>query len=146
VGFLDTLSRIGSSTGRPDRICEELGWPIDYRQGNIIGLYFHGDRITPKRLVMVAFDPEVEIITFSCTCQGEFRRLPDDLLPALMMRNAEVTFGGWVAGLDAGSISLKVHYTALAAGVDAQSFKMICSMMVKEVAEVEGALRGKGLI
>lgn len=147
MGFWDTIASV-TGNGRLDRICRELGWTIDERQGDGIALYFNGDRITPRRTVVVIYPEGEQIMFFACNCRGEFlgHNTSDELLGALLVHNDKVTIGGWAARIDGRTLTLSLQYTALAAGVDAASFKMICACMVKEVAEVEAHLQAKGLL
>ena len=137
-----------TGNGQLDQLCREIGWGIDERNGDGIALYFKGDRVSSRRTVIVIHPNGDQLMSFICKCRAVFsdRTLPDELLPAILIRNDDLTIGGWVAKLDGGTISLSLRYTALSAGVDAASFSRICSLLIEEVAEVEANLHRNGLL
>jgi hypothetical protein len=146
MGFLNDFVK-GMKDSRLERLCAELGWGVDERiDDKTFGLHFNGDRLTPKRVVYV-IDGD-GMASFLCKCRAQFssRTLPDDLLPAMLVRNVDVTVGAWQASVDSGGVSLLLRYNALTAGMDAATFQRICTMMLREVAEVEAGLSGKGLL
>lgn len=143
-------SAVAAATGNTqiERLCRELGLSIDIRKGNVVGLNFEGDRITPQRTVYIRHKPGSKVMTFTSFCRAEFSEhtLPDDLLPAMMARNCESPIGGWAADLENGIVTLGLIYMGFAAAFDAANFKTICSLMIDEVAFIEGKLHSKGLL
>lgn len=131
-----------------DRVCRRLDWEIDERHDCIYGLYFNGDHLVKRRTVHVAYNEGDAVMSFFCDSVARFTgdALPDSLLPSLLLRNWEVTIGAWHAKVEDGEVRLGLRYTALSQGVDATTFHMICEGMVKQVAEVEHLLHGKGLL
>lgn len=153
MGVLDFFSNGGGTAtatrggGLLDRLCRENGWGIDEREGDVIALYFNGDRTTPRRTVLIHHAAGENFMVFNCPSRAAFSHtVPDGLMAAMLMRNHSVGIGGWTATVNGGTVTLKLEYTALANAVDAANFKLICSMLVKEVAEIEASLQGKGLL
>ena len=151
MGLLAEFARgVANATGNGllARLCRENGWNIDERHGDAIALYFKGDRVSPRRTVYVTYPEGKAAMVFTCPCRAEFsaRSLPDDLLGAMLLHNDDVTLGGWAAKVDDGSMNLCLQYTGMTAGMNAANFKAICTLMVKEVADVEANLHRKGLM
>jgi hypothetical protein len=106
----------------------KLGWSIDEQHGPVIGLHFPGDRVTPQRTVYVYHEDGRDAVTFAVASRTEFSEdeLPDDLLPDMLFRNDILGLGAWSAKEVQGMVTLVFQYTALTAGVDSDSFEMIC--------------------
>lgn len=147
MGLFSSAAR-ASGTTKLDRLCGQLGWSIDIRKGHVIGLHFRGDDFRPQRTVVVAHKDGDPLMSFSCRSLAEFPEynLPEHLAPGLLARNEDVALGGWTADIDDDTFALVLRYKAFDAGVDAETFKLICSVMVKEVATLEEKLRSKGLL
>jgi hypothetical protein len=151
MSLIGKISRsIAGATGntRLDRLCRESGWSIDVRQGNGIGLHFKGDSVTPRRTVFVIHADGDPLMAFACLSRAEFtaRTMPNRLLAGLLEHNEDLALGGWVAVDEDGTISLKLKYTALAAGVDVEMFRLICMFMVKEVADIEAEMHDRSVL
>jgi hypothetical protein len=151
MGFWETVASVAATlttNSRLDQLCRENGWSIDERHGNAIGLHFNGDRITPQRTVYVLSGRCDTIMQFSCRSRAVFsgHDLPDELMAAMMVHNKNVSLGGWYADLEENTLTLVLEYMALGAGVNATSFKGICSSMIEEVAQIEANLQRKGLL
>lgn len=148
--FREFARGVARATGnsRLDRLCRENGWNIDERRGKAIILHFNGDQITPQRSIIAVYDDGDPAMTISGICRAEFRahNTPDDLLGALLVRNSGVAFGAWTASVDDGEVTLTLQYRALASAVDAALFRVICTLIIKEVAEVEAHLHRRGLL
>jgi hypothetical protein len=131
-----------------DRLCRENGLEIALRDDQTIALIFKGDHITQQRTVSVSHSEGDVIMCFQCPCRAAFtnRNLPEDLLPVMLARNADVPMGAWVAQIANGTIKLSLQYTALTGGMDAKAFQLVCTLMLKEVAEIELSLSRKGLL
>lgn len=147
MGLLSGFAR-AAGNGQLRGILATLGWSVDERQGDAIGLHFRGDRVTPQRTVYVYHADGGVAMTFVAATRTEFSEysLPDDLLPAMLFRNDQLGLGAWAAKEVRGSVTLIFQYTALATGVDADNFKLICHAMLKEVAEMESLFARKGLL
>jgi hypothetical protein len=151
MGLFDLLAdRVStvSDAGLMDRLSRELGWPVDARHGHAIVHFFPGDAITPRRDVIIAHPPGHSIATFSCACRARFasRSMTAPQFALFLARNDESVFGKWQIAIEDGVVSVHLRYTALTGGLDAEHFKAICSSLVGEVAFVEEALRGQGML
>jgi hypothetical protein len=154
TGRVKGVNRMGLFTssrtrrGRVEGICDSLGWSVDERHGDTIGLHFRGDEVTPKRAVYVCESEGGTAITFAVPTRTEISeyQMPDDLMPAMMFRNDQVGLGAWAAKEVRGTVTLILQYVAFAAGVDSTSFQTIINLMLREVAEVEATLERRGLL
>jgi hypothetical protein len=94
--------------GRVEGICDSLGWSVDERHGETIGLHFRGDDVTPQRNVYVCESEGGTAITFAVPTRTEISEyeMPGDLMPAMMFRNDQVGLGAWAAKEVRGSVTL----------------------------------------
>ncbi len=68
------------------------------------------------------------------------------MLKGLLEHNDELPLGGWAIEEEDGAISFKLKYTALAAGVDAEYFGRLCTMMLIDVASIEAEMQERGVL
>lgn len=131
-----------------DRLSQQNGWSPDMRRGNAIVHFFQGDAITPRRDLVIVHNPGQSFATFSCACRGSFnaRSMTTAQMAIFPARNKETVFGDWQIAIEDGQVSAVLRYTALIGGLDAQLFKTICLALLGEVATVEQALHGEGLL
>ena len=151
MGLFDLFSNgtaTATSNGLIDRLSHENGWTPDVRRGDLIVHFFKGDAITPRREVIIVHPPRDLIATFSCACRAKFsaRSMTTPQLALFLARNNESIFGKWQIAIEDGTVTADLRYTALATGLNAEFFKMICVKMVGEVAFVEEALRSQGML
>ena len=141
-----TATRPGN--GLMDRLSQQNGWTPDLRQGSVIVHYFQGDACSPRRDIVIAHPPGDEIATFSCACRARFaaRSMTTPQLALFLARNSESVFGKWQITIEDGQVSAALRYMALTGGLDAGLFKAICLSLLAEVAFVEEALHGQGLL
>jgi hypothetical protein len=134
--------------GLMDRLSQECGWTPDMRQGNAIVHHFKGDAVTPQRSVLIVHPPGDEMAMFSCTCRATFnaRSMTTTQLALFLARNNESVFGKWQIAIDSGQVTAHLRYTALVGGLTAEFFKVICVALLGEVAFVEEALHGQGML
>jgi hypothetical protein len=137
-----------TSKSKLERLCQENGYSIFSRHGNSIALEFKGDAVSPHRHVIVRHPEGDPLMAFTAICRAKFtkRTLPNGMLAGLIEHNDELPLGGWAIEDDDGTISLKLKYTALAAGVDAEYFGRICTMMLMEVATIEAEMQERGVL
>jgi hypothetical protein len=120
-----------SDHGRIERLCRELGWPVDEREGNVIRLHFN------------ASDGETRKVRIS---GGE--SVPADLLAYLLRRNLDDGgLGMWgIMVNDDDDVTFLNYYMALGDGLDAEALKYICESLTSEAADFDDKLRQAGLL
>ena len=147
AGFVDGYNRARAQAGgHVERLCAELGWPIDEHKGNRRKLDFH-DSVRGKRPVYV-FDKEdgtLRLLTF-CDTFFDPRDVPPEVFAYQAARNQSLRFGKWFTGDEGGEIFFGLEYSAFAEGVSAQAFKTICEQMVAEAATFDERMKKAGLL
>lgn len=151
MSLLEAISKgIASVTGKStlDRLCRENGYSIFSRQGDSIALEFEGDAVSPHRHVIVRHPEGDPLMAFTAICRAKFpaHKMPNAMLAGLLEHNDELPLGGWAIEEEDGSISLKLKYTALAAGVDAEYFGRLCTVMLMDVATIEAEMHERGVL
>ena len=150
MGFIEGLvngfvQAVGG--GRIERLCSELGWSIDERDGDQITLRFK-DKITGTRDVMIgAGDDSLVLFMVFSTAVMPRDEVPDELVGYLLNRNTELGLGAWQASIDKkGNAFLGIKYAALGNGLTAGALKYICQTMVEEATEFDGRMKRAGLL
>lgn len=147
--FSSTSRRVsGESFSTLDQLCQQNGYSIFGRQGDSVALEFKGDAVSPQRHVIVRHPDGDPLMGFTAICRGKFtdRTMPNAMLAGLLEHNNELPLGGWAIEDEDGTISLRLKYTALAAGVDAEYFGRICTMMLQDVAIIETEMHTRGVL
>ena len=138
----------GSQRGRIERLCHELGWSVDEREGNSIGLYFNSSdgemrkvRISNGGKSIVGFYAHSDVILPA-------HRVPPNLPGYLLRRNLEDSgIGMWGISVDDDDeVTFHLCYMALGEGLNAETLKYICESLANEAADFDGKLRDAGLI
>jgi hypothetical protein len=134
--------------GRIDRVCRELGWSVDEREGNVIQLHFN-DPIYGIRKVRIA-DGDDCLVTFSTYSFAVIPagNIPIEVLAYLLCRNLSGSgMGMWGMHVDAGdNVMFTIVYQALGDGIDAPTLKYICQSLGSEAADFDGKLREAKLL
>lgn len=134
--------------GRIDRLCRELGWPLDEREGNVIHLHFN-DPAGGIRKVRIA-DGDDCVVTFSAWSLAFVspKNITGEMLAYLLRRNiCGSGLGMWGMYVDEGkTVSFHLVYQALGEGLDAESLKYICQSLAIEAADFDGKMRQEGLL
>jgi hypothetical protein len=157
-GFVDGLvngganhlsSRNGSAGdhGRIERLCGELGWSVDEREGNLVRLYFNSSDGERRKVIIGNGDGSV--VGFSTYSKSALpaHRVPPDLLAYLMRRNVDNSgIGTWGMDDDDDEATFIISYMALGAGLDAEKFGYICESLSKEANDFDDKLRRAGLL
>jgi hypothetical protein len=138
-----------SDRGRIERLCRELGWSVDERDGNAILLHFRAPDGEMRKVRISGGDNSmVGFITHSHAVLSA-DRVPPDLLGYLLRRNLEDSgMGTWSITVDDDDNDVTFHlfYTALGAGLDAQTFEYICESLSSEASHLDDKLRRAGLL
>lgn len=134
--------------GVTERLCKELGWSVDERDGHFRTLYFTGDDINKKRDVIIHED-DSNVIIFSGYASAQFQlsSLPNDLAAWMLARSAKRGFAKWhLAETNSGEVYFATRYQTDPRSVNSRLFSLICKEFVCEIAEVERTFHQKGLM
>src|ERR1700722_6000008 len=143
----NTNGRNGS-TNVVERLCTELGWPVDERDGQIITLHFK-DPIVGIRRVSITCGDTGKIMMFNVFSLSSIpaRQVSVGILAHLLMRNSEMVTGAWkLSTTDSGTVLFGMSYCALVGGLEAGVFKYVCETLAKEAYAFDDKLRGAGLL
>lgn len=152
MGFADAMVGIANAVnamngrGRIERLCQQLGWPVDEREGDRIKLYFK-DPVTGKRPVYIrnGDEPLVRFSAYSVT-EIPVGQFPDQVLGHMLLQNCQRSLAKWQFLNNDGVAALGVSYVALGDGLTAAAMKVICEELVDEVADFDGRMKKAGLL
>jgi hypothetical protein len=134
--------------GRIDRLCRELGWTVDEREGSVIQLHFN-DPAGGIRKVRIA-DGDHCVVTFSAHSLAFIspKKVTGELLAYLLHRNIKGSgLGMWGTYIfEQKTVSFHLVYQALGDGLDAEALKYICQSLVVEAVDFDGKMRQEGLL
>jgi hypothetical protein len=135
------------ASGHSERLCQELGWSIDERNGEGVVLYFNDPEIGVRKVLVTEGAKVMLISTFSGAAVPA-SRLPVEVMGYLLTRNTQLAGAAWQASVmeNSGSVKFALSYCALIAGLDAAAFKVICEVMVKEAHEFDVKMKAAGLL
>lgn len=135
------------ASGHIERLCQELGWSIDERNGEGGVLYFNDPEIGVRK-VLVTVGAKVMLISTFSGAVVPASRLPVEVMGYLLTRNTQLAAAAWQASVmdNGGNVKFALAYCALIAGLDAAAFKVICEMMVKEAHEFDVKMKAAGLL
>jgi hypothetical protein len=161
-GFMDGLatgggrkSRSDNSTasdhGRVERLCDELNWPLDEKEGDVIRLYFTGPD-GEKRKVRIG-GGDKSIVSFSVASDAVLpaSRVSPEIMASVLRRNVgddgSSGIGTWGAVTDDDDdVVFLLYYAALGDGLNAATLKYICESMSSEASTFDDKLREAGLL
>lgn len=137
----------GQAAGRIERLCQELGWSIDERNGEGVGLYFNDPTIGVRKVLVTEGAKVMLISTFSGAVVPP-SRVPAEVLGYLLTRNTQLAAAAWQASVmdNDGQVKFALAYYALIEGLNAAAFKIICEAMVKEAHEFDVKMKAAGLL
>lgn len=135
------------ASGHIERLCQELGWSIDERNGEGVVLYFN-DPTLGVRKVLVTEGAKVMLISTFSGAAVPASRLPVEVMGYLLTRNTQLAAAAWQASItdNGGNVKFALAYCALIAGLDAAAFKIICEAMVQEAHEFDVKMKAVGLL
>src|SRR5487761_1286229 len=120
------------SYGRIERCCEQLGWGIDERDGDTLGLNFKCP-VTGRRTVYINsgneplvffIEPSLVVVPPQKSDDGHF------ILGYALLSNNDTRLGKWQARFNKRQeVLLTLTYTALGDGLSAAALKYICTTM-----------------
>lgn len=134
--------------GRIDRLCRELGWSVDEREGSVIHFHFN-DPAGGIRKVRIA-DGDDCVVTFSAHSFAFIppKNVTGEMLAYLLRRNISGSgLGMWGMYVDErNTVSFHLVYQALGEGLDAEALKYICQSLAIEATDFDGKMRQEGLL
>lgn len=135
------------ASGHIERLCQELGWSIDERNGEGVVLYFNDPAIGVRK-VLVTEGAKVMLISTFSGAVVPVSRVPIEVMGYLLTRNTQLAVAAWQASVmdNGGSVKFALGYCALIAGLDATAFKVISEAMVREAHEFDVKMKAAGLL
>lgn len=152
MGFADAMVGIANAVnamngrGRIERLCRELGWSIDGRDGNQLTLNFNCPVIGERPVFIREGDKSLVFITAYSFASFDSRRVPDEVMGLALLRSSESPAGKWEMRLYDGKAFFVVAYNALGAALDAATFKYICSSMVTIASNFDENMKAMGYL
>jgi Putative bacterial sensory transduction regulator len=133
---------------RIERLCRELGWPVDEREGNVIRLHFNSSDGEVRKVRITGGDKSLVSFFVASDAVLPADRVPADLLGYLLRRNVgDSGIGMWgIMVDDDDDVTFLNYYMALGDGLDAEALKYICESLTSEAADFDDKLRQAGLL
>lgn len=134
--------------GRIERLCYELGWPVDEQEGNVIRLHFNGSDGEVRKVRISGGDKS--LVGFSAHSDAVLSAdpIPPDILGYLLRRNLDDSgMGMWgIMVDDDDDVTFLIYYMALGDGLNAEALKYICESLSSEASDFDDKLRRAGLL
>jgi hypothetical protein len=142
------LNGRGGDRGRIERLCHELGWSVDERDGNAIRLHFNGPDGERRKVRISSGDKSIVGFYAHSDAVLPVHSVPPDLLAYLLRRNLDDSgIGMWgIIVHDDDDVTFHLCYMALGDGLDAEALKYICESLIGEAADFDAKLRQAGLL
>lgn len=152
MSFADAMVGIAKAVnamngrGRIERLCRELGWPVDERDNERIKLYFK-DPVTGRRPVFIR-NGDGPLVRFSAQSVTEIpcAEFPEQILGHLLLQNTGRCIAKWQFMNVDGVAALGVCYVALGDGLTPAALKAICEELIDEVSDFDGRMKKAGLL
>jgi len=142
VGLVKAVSR----RGRIERLCAELGWSIDERDGDTLGFRFKCPA-SGQRMVYVGSGDEILVLMLvNSHVIFDPRRVPDEVSHFALFQNSKSLLGKWEPRITGDGMRLMLGYTALGDGLTADLFQRICEDMVKTASTFDDQMRERGWV
>jgi hypothetical protein len=137
-----------SDHGRIERLCRELGWPVDEREGNVIRLHFKASDGEMRKVRITNGDKSLVGFFVPSDAVLPVESVPADLLAYLLRRNLDDGgMGMWgIMVNEDDDVTFLNYYMALGDGLDAEALKYICESLTSEAADFDDKLRQAGLL
>jgi hypothetical protein len=132
--------------GRIERLCSENGWAFE-RSGDCIRLSFR-DPVVGARNVIIA-NGNSAAVSFTAMSHAILAAAdgPEQVPGHLLVRNWELEVGAWEGSVDSdGQAIFRLTYMALAAGLNAGTFKFIVESLVSESSDFDRKMQAAGLL
>jgi len=145
---VDTLRNGHASSGPNviERLCQELGWPVDERDGNTVLLHFN-DPLVQIRKVAISTGEKLMGFTVLSAVNMNPRQVSTEIMGYLLVRNSTLGGSAWQM-FEAGNGNAGFSVTAcmLIEGMNSAMFKFLCETMVKEAHEFDAKMKAGGLL
>jgi hypothetical protein len=129
-----------------ERFCQELGWPVDERQGDTILLHFNDPVVGVRKVAISCGDKLMSLRVWSASTMSA-RQIPGEIMGHLLLRNWELALSAWlVCDAGNGNAAFALASNMLTAGMDAPMLKYICETMVKEANAFDVKMKAAGLV
>src|SRR5436309_2634303 len=87
-------SQFHNGTAAIDRFCQELGWSVDEREGQVILLHFNDPVIGRRKVAITGTDKTMTFRVWSAATMPA-RQVPAEIMGHLLVRNWELAFCAW---------------------------------------------------
>lgn len=133
--------------GRIERLCEQLRWDIDGRDGDVLTLNFKCPLIGARPVYISSGDEPLVLFWSSSLTVFPKNRVPDYFVGYALFGNSTTPLGKWQANFNQrGDVYFSHTYTALGEGLDAAALKYICSTIATEVSSFDTKMQEKGYL
>jgi hypothetical protein len=129
-----------------ERFCQELGWPVDERQGEALLLHFNDPVVGVRKIAITVRNRLMSFRVWSPASMSA-RQIPGEVMGHLLLRNSELAVIAWqVFDAGNGNAAFALASNMLMAGMDAPVFKYVCETMVKEANDFDVKMKAAGLL
>ncbi len=133
--------------GRIERLCRELGWGVDGREGGAILLRFNHAELGPRDVRVLSGDDCLALFLVYSQALPPADNVTEEVLGYLLHQNATAAPGCWFADVTQdGRAIFGLRYDALGAALDPPTLKFICEKMVAEVLSFDARMKAAGLL
>jgi hypothetical protein len=137
----------GHEPGRMVRLCSELEWEIDERDGEKIKLHFSDSLVGKRKVIISKGDSELAVFYVFSHATVAAGKVPKELLGHLLSQNAKLSMCAWQTIVDDdGDVMFVLEYCALGEGLSARSMSHICQRMLEEVNEFDQKMSKAGFL
>jgi hypothetical protein len=129
-----------------ERLCQELGWSVDEREGEVILLHFRDPAVGVRKIAITGGDRMMTFRVWSAATMSA-RQLPGEIMGHLLVRNWELALCAWhLFDAGNGNAAFALASNMLVAGMDGAVFKHVCETMVKEANAFDVKMKAAGLL
>jgi hypothetical protein len=133
--------------GRIERLCRELGWGVDGREGGAILLRFNHAELGPRDVRVMSGDECLALFLVYSHALPPADNVTEEVVGYLLHQNVTAAPGCWFADvLQDGRAIFGLRYDALGAALDPPTLKFICEKMVAEVLSFDAWMKAEGLL
>jgi hypothetical protein len=127
-------------------MCQELGWPIDERDGSTILLHFN-DPIIRIRKVAISSGEKVMGFTVVSAATLNPRQVSAEIMAYLLFCNSKLGGSAWqMFECGNGNAGFSVAAYMPMDGMNSAMFKFLCESMAKAAHEFDAKMNSAGLL
>jgi hypothetical protein len=139
-------SQSATAPALAERFCQQLGWAVDERQGEVILLHFRDPVVGIRKVAITGGNMMMTFRVWS-TATMSARQVPAEIMGHLLVRNWELALSAWhLFDAGNGNAAFALASNMLVAGMDASVFKHVCETMVKEANAFDLKMKAAGLL